>query len=219
MKYTILTALVFAAAIAHGQTTLSFTGPVPLPVQSPVDAGRLNYANTNSGAVATVLPWVLTNADWSANTVPSSIDYSNAGWRAIVNIQYSSYGPYAVSGYVIKDFGDGTCQLIATNYIATQTKSLASQITNSAYWTQNFSNNCALFSSVIQSYQGHGAQTNANVNSWTVFSYIATNTAFATVPTNIVNVMLEYSTSQQILAIPGITNTAQFFSVLANIFH
>lgn len=208
MKTLICCLLCLAQSVIAQQYGLNgFISSLP-----PNGVGSCNYANTNTGCLATSLPLVLTNASGSLNWAPSMIDFSNAGWRVIATMT----GNYS-SQFAVNDNGDGSCNVAwTTNSLPVWSTDY--QFTNSPLWTAPFIDDCQTFRSLIRAYQGFGAESNANVTVQTSLKYAVTNITFIKSTnylsdiTNAVNTMMEVFISKEMLVFPGITNTPQFWN-------
>ena len=86
-------------------------------------------------------------------------------------------------------------------------------ITNNPLFTSQFVANCQQYRTTLRIYTGFGGESNAVVSPLTSYLYCQTNPTFATVFTNFANMTFCINIANQITALPGITNTPQFFQL------
>jgi len=191
--------LLFAVRTAIGQQ-------YPQPINN---SWPLNFWNTNSGAIVSQLPLVITNSDGSLIKNPSGSNWFMAGWRTVLMTGSPASGIYDASQYTGQDNGDGTCNLISVGSV-NQTVSSDAVITNSVYWSSNFVTTLQLYRSIMRAYQGQSGETNI-VSTVTIATFLGQNPTWYT-GTNAANMTLELLTANNILLYyPQYTNTMQWW--------
>lgn len=170
---------------------------------------QLNFANTNSGQIVQFLPTKvqMANSNWMSNADSNTL--VSLGWLTVSNAQTVTAG-YAITAYSIVPVGGGWCNLTisASNNIQAV---FNAAITNRQIWTPGFVSVLQDYRSVIRSYDGFGSESNAVVSLTTTEAFFATNAPFIQISTNVFNAAFLNDLANDIVALPGITNTAQFW--------
>ena len=188
--------------------TLLITLLVSLGIRSQA---QQYYANPGTSVITQTLPYSVTLPDGSVYFNPASNVLASAGWLWVNSMPAVASG-FVVSAYTISPPGNGRCNVTIASSNSIAGLFLAS-ITNNPLFTSQFVANCQQYRTTLRIYTGFGGESNAVVSPLTSYLYCQTNPTFATVFTNFANMTFCINIANQITALPGITNTPQFFQL------
>ena len=169
------------------------------------------YANQGTSVITQTLPYSVTLPDGSVYFNPASNVLASAGWLWVNSMPAVASG-FIVSAYTISPLGNGRCNvtIAISNSIAGL---FAASVTNSPLFTPQFVANCQQYRTTLRIYTGFGGESNAVVSPLTSYLYCQTNQTFLLSFTNYENMIFCVNIANQILQLPGITNSPQFWQL------